>query len=118
MNFFKNIFKSTDNGSVISVDLLKEIADLSNRLKRIEQSSLKDDESVKTEQEIRRLELLKKFSNLQGKATEIELEWQRIQQEANDIDFYNQVFLGKADSEVAHKDGFVRGIKWVLEKYG
>ena len=71
-----------------------------------------------TVHDYRRLKLLMKFSHLQGKAREIELEWQTIQQAAHDRSFYNQVYLGKAESEVAHKDGFVRGVQWCIERFG
>ena len=70
-----------------------------------------------TVRDYRRLKLLMKFSHLQGKAQFIEQEWQKIQQEAHDASFYNQVYLGKAEAEVAQKDGFQRGIKWCIEHF-
>lgn len=71
-----------------------------------------------TVHDYKRLKLLMQFSRFQGKAREIELEWQKIQQSAHDRSFYNQVYLGKAESEVAHKDGFVRGVQWCIERFG
>ncbi len=70
-----------------------------------------------TVHDYKRLKLLMKFTHLQGKAQFIEKEWQRIQQEVHDASFYNQVYLGKAESEVAQKDGFARGIRWCIEHF-
>lgn len=64
-----------------------------------------------------RLQLLAKFVNLSGKAREIELEWQKAQQDEHDAHFQFQVLRGHGESEYLYKKGIVDGIKWCVDRF-
>lgn len=64
-----------------------------------------------------RIKLLWRFVKLYPKAKEIELAWQKIQQDKHDFDFKNQVGRGTAEAELAYKRGIVDGIKWIINTF-
>lgn len=114
MNFLDRI-KFVFNPQGTLNDLYKRLELLETKMET--PKKLAKPEADPTIHDYNRLQMLLKFENLRGKAIEIEAEWRKIQQEAHDTDFYNQVFLGKKETEVAHKDGFVKGIQWCIEKF-
>jgi len=69
------------------------------------------------DQEMNRLKLLSQFVKLSGKAQEIELEWQKIQQDENNAYFAYQVMRGDATREHAYRKGIVDGIKWCVNRF-
>lgn len=66
---------------------------------------------------INRFKILWRFCSLLGKAREIELEWQRIQQDEHDAFFAWQAAKGNDDSKYAYKKGFAEGVKWCLARF-
>ena len=64
-----------------------------------------------------RMKMLTQFVSLAGKAREIELEWQKIQQAENDAFFAFQSFKDKAESEYIYKKGIADGIKWCVNRF-
>lgn len=63
-----------------------------------------------------RLKLLSKFALVASKGREIELEWQRIQQDEHDATF--ALRSGKSnDVDVAYKKGIADGIKWCVNRF-
>lgn len=64
-----------------------------------------------------RLKQLSKFVELTGKAREIELEWQKIQQDEHDTFFAFQVMKGHGETEYAYKKGISDGVKWCVERF-
>jgi hypothetical protein len=58
-----------------------------------------------------RLKLLSKFALIASKGREIELEWQRIQQDSHDATFALRSGRGTEVDE-SYKRGIVDGIKW------
>lgn len=75
-------------------------------------------EAIERRNEWNRLKMLAKFCQLEGKAKEIEQEWQRIQQDEHDAHFAFQT-LNRGDSELVYlyKKGIVDGIKWCIERF-
>lgn len=75
-------------------------------------------EVIERRNEWNRLKLLAKFCQLEGKAKEIEQEWQRIQQDEHDSFFAFQTFP-KSDSELAYlyKKGIADGIRWCVKRF-
>lgn len=67
--------------------------------------------------QLRRLKALWKFANLGTKAREIEVEWQKIQQDEHDAFFCFQVFKGNTQADYAYKKGVADGIKWCVERF-
>ena len=67
---------------------------------------------------LHRLALVRRFFGLCGKAREIELEWQKIQQAEHDAFFAVQI-TGRRDEELTHayKKGITDGIKWCVEHF-
>lgn len=65
-----------------------------------------------------RLQLLSQFVHLAGKAKEIELEWQRIQQDEHDFLFAFQVSRTE-DSQAKYmfKKGIAEGVKWCVSRF-
>jgi len=61
--------------------------------------------------------VLWRFCKLLGKAKEIEIEWQRIQQDEHDAYFKFQIFRGNEQAEHAYKKGIAEGIKWCLNRF-
>lgn len=71
-----------------------------------------------TEQhELNRLRMLSKFVALSGRAREIELEWQRIQQDDNDETFAFKMLRGQNENMYFYKKGIVEGIKWCVNRF-
>lgn len=69
-------------------------------------------------QEWNRLKLLSKFVHLSGKAKEIELEWQRIQQDEHDFQFAFQTTPNEeTQSKYIYKKGIADGIKWCIDRF-
>lgn len=83
--------------------------------------SLTDEQkaAIQERHEWSRLNLLSKFVNASEKARDIEVEWQRIQQDENDSFFAFQSLRGRSDSESVYlyKKGIGDGIRWVLERF-
>lgn len=69
------------------------------------------------EHEVSRLRLLAQFSGMKGKARELELEWQKIQQDEHDAFFAHQILHGKDNGNYDYKKGFVEGIKWCIDRF-
>lgn len=69
------------------------------------------------EHEWSRLKLLSKFSNLSGKAEEIEKEWQRIQQAEHDEYFKFQVTRGNSELDHIYRKGIREGIQWCIDRF-
>lgn len=67
--------------------------------------------------DLNRLKILSKFVALEGKAREIEQEWQKIQQDEHDSFFAFQVFRGRNEVEHAYRKGITDGIKWCVERF-
>ncbi len=67
---------------------------------------------------ISRLKLLHKFIRMSDKARQIELEWQRIQQDEHDFKYAFQV-LPSEDSQARYlyKKGVADGVKWCLKLF-
>lgn len=63
-----------------------------------------------------RMKLLSKFAILAAKGREIELEWQRIQQDEHDATF---AFKSGRSNEVdeAYKRGIAEGVKWCVNRF-
>lgn len=63
-----------------------------------------------------RMKLLSKFALLASKGREIELEWQRIQQDEHDATF--AFHSGRSNEvDVSYKKGVVEGIKWCVNRF-
>jgi len=63
-----------------------------------------------------RMKLLSKFALLASKGKEIEMEWQRIQQDEHDATFAFQ--SGRSNEvDVSYKKGIVEGIKWCVSRF-
>lgn len=68
--------------------------------------------------ELNRLKMVEKFQKLAGKAEEIELEWQRIQQNEHDALYAFQSTLEEANKQdYWYKKGIAEGIKWCVERF-
>lgn len=64
-----------------------------------------------------RLKMLSQFSQMAGKAKQIEQEWQKIQQDEHD-EFFKFQTLGKsAELEYIYKKGISEGIKWCVNQF-
>lgn len=64
-----------------------------------------------------RLKILSKFVNLSGKAREIELEWQRIQQDEHDEAFAHQILHGQNELAYIYKKGISEGVQWCVKRF-
>lgn len=68
--------------------------------------------------ELERLRLLIKFSKLLGKEKEIELEWQRIQQDEHDFKYAFQASVGEeTQAKYLYKKGIADGVKWCINRF-
>lgn len=67
--------------------------------------------------EFNRLKALGKFAQLAGKAREIELEWQKIQQEEHDAFFAYNLLHGRDENNHAYRKGVTDGIKWCVDRF-
>ena len=63
------------------------------------------------------IKLLWKFVRMVPQSKELELEWQKIQQDEHNEDFRYQVYKGRPDGELAYKRGFTDGINWCLKRF-
>lgn len=64
-----------------------------------------------------RIKMLGKFVALAGKGREIELAWQKIQQDEHDAFFAFQIFQGRNEVDYAYKKGIADGVKWCVERF-
>jgi fido (protein-threonine AMPylation protein) len=68
--------------------------------------------------DVKRLQVLNKFAQLSGKAREIELEWQRIQQDENDALCAFQTTLKEENKQdYFFKKGISEGVKWCVNRF-
>lgn len=106
-------------------DVVEKIGNLDDKLSRIEElGKMRPDVPKQEIKEMKndrngwqRLEVLAKFSNLVGKASEIESEWQKIQQSEHDEHFAFQILRGNNEKEYYYKKGIVDGIKWCVDRF-
>lgn len=61
--------------------------------------------------------LLWKFVKVASQAETIEQEVQKIEQDAFNANFENQVYRGNRVAEEAYKKGYVDGVKWCLKRF-
>lgn len=80
---------------------------------------VKEQNTVKADlQEWNRLKLLSQFVHLSGKAREIELEWQRIQQDEHDFLFAFQASNSEeTQAKYLYKKGIADGVKWCVKQF-
>lgn len=64
-----------------------------------------------------RLKKLAKFTQMVGKAEQIEKEWQRIEQDENDELFSFQVLRGRDEVKYMYKKGIADGVRWCVERF-
>lgn len=65
-----------------------------------------------------RLKLLAKFVQLADKGKEIELEWQKIQQDEHDFQFAFQTSPNEeSQSKYLFKKGIAEGVKWCVNRF-
>lgn len=64
-----------------------------------------------------RYKLLWRFVKMLPHAKAIELEVQAIQQNAHNLEFFDQVYRGNQNVETAHAKGMVKGIEWALKRF-
>jgi len=76
-----------------------------------------DKKALEERNEWNRLKLLSQFVGAAGKAREIELEWQQIQQDENDSYFAFQTLKGNPENVYLYKKGIADGIKWVINRF-
>ena len=77
-----------------------------------------DKTALEEKHEWERLKLLARFAGAAGKAREIELEWQQIQQDENDANFAFQTLnKGNPEGVFLYKKGIADGIKWVINRF-
>lgn len=68
--------------------------------------------------DVKRLQVLNKFAQLSGKAREIELEWQKIQQNEHDALYAFQCTLQDENKQdYFYKKGITEGIKWCVNHF-
>jgi len=68
--------------------------------------------------ELRRLKLLSKFAGIAEKAREVELEWQRIQQDEHDFQFaFHTSKDEESQAKYLYKKGIADGVKWCLNLF-
>jgi|GEM_PF-2683705 len=66
---------------------------------------------------VARVLLIRRFFRLVGMAREIELEWQKIQQDKNDAHFALHSLRGNAELEYIYRKGIEDGIKWCVKRF-
>jgi len=98
-----------------------KLESLDASLKKIEQIAISNPVPVKVGSnghDVKRLQVLSKFSNLSGKAREIEVEWQRIQQDQHDaLCAFESTLREENKQDYFYKKGIVMGIKWCVEHF-
>lgn len=101
-----------------TIDALVEKLEAPHEPVQVKQNG-KQNPSIKEDiQEWNRLKLLSKFVQLSGKAKEIELEWQRIQQNEHDFQFAFQTSPNdETQGRYLYKKGIADGIKWCTDKF-
>lgn len=120
---------SDTDGKIASLEKLNQtvgkIEDLDKALEQLKQVGSKPPQKEEPKKNPEpddhtwnRLQILAKFSQLAGKAREIELEWQKIQQDENDAFFKNQVQRGNDEGLYMYKKGFAEGVRWCIERFG
>ena len=67
--------------------------------------------------QLKRIKMLWRFASLLPKAREIELEWQKIQQDDNDETFAFNMLRGQNESLHYYKKGIAEGIQWCLNRF-
>lgn len=73
--------------------------------------------AVRQDHEWSRLKILGKFVQLSGKAKDIEMEWQKIQQDEHNAKFAFNILHGNDEHNHAYKKGIVEGIKWCVDRF-
>lgn len=67
---------------------------------------------------LNRWKILYRFVCLMGKAREIELEWQRIQQDEHDFNYAFQTGMNEdKQARYLYKKGIADGIKWCVDRF-
>ena len=67
---------------------------------------------------IARLKLLYRFFKIADKARQVELEWQKIQQDEHDFKYAFQALPSEdSQSRYLYKKGIADGIKWCLKLF-
>lgn len=98
-----------------------KLESLDASLRKIEQIAVSNPVPVKVGSnghDVKRLQVLSKFSQLSGKARDIELEWQRIQQDEHDALYAFQCTLREENKQDYYfKKGIVEGIKWCVNHF-